>query len=119
MPIAKCALLALAICAQSDRNAFNATSEGIIKPPSWAFSNPLLHPSAIDVHIVTNDELNAVCRFENGLGGGCSFPVERGVCQVYINGGYQRNGVRFKAVLRHEKAHCYGWSKDHKMERGM
>jgi hypothetical protein len=118
MPLAACATLALAVCAQADRAAFNQSAEGIIAPPAWVRTAPTIHPTGIRVERVPNARLIALCGDPgNGLLGGCTVSADRGVCRVYLNDGYDPSGVRYRAVLRHETAHCYGWPSDHSMAR--
>lgn len=119
MRIIAAVLVAFLTCSYTGRDAFNDSTAGIIKPPEWAFTHPARPVLRIVQHDVPNDELNEICKFPwSGMGGGCAFySKETTICTIYVNAGYDTTRARYRIVVKHEKAHCYGWPEDHSMAR--
>jgi hypothetical protein len=91
-------------------------------PPSTMYLPPVEfdrpYTGKITVETVTKDQLLAQCAAATQRSLGCSFPIP-GRCRIILvdEASIKAVGWTVEAMLRHERAHCNGWTQDHPGKR--
>jgi hypothetical protein len=99
-------------CAQ----LFMPTPSSRMYLPPVEFDRP--YTGKITVETVTKEQLRAQCAAASQWSLGCSFPIP-GRCRIILVDEASINAVGWtvEAMLRHERAHCNGWTQDHPGKR--
>ena len=95
--------------------ALPSPSTTMYLPPA-EFDKP--YPGKITIETVTSAQLQARCAAASQWSLGCSFP-RPGNCLILLVSETSMLivGWTLEAMLRHERAHCNGWTQDHPGKR--
>jgi hypothetical protein len=84
--------------------------------PPAEFDRP--YNGKITIETVTKDQLLAQCTSATRSSLGCSFPGPKSCRIILVDEASMRAvGWTVEAMLRHERAHCNGWTQDHPGKR--
>ena len=77
------------------------------------------YPGKITIETVTSAQLQARCAAASQWSLGCSFPKGTNSCHILLvdEASMKAVGWTLEVMLRHERAHCNGWTQDHPGKR--